>query len=75
MGDLIPPTEGVVAYWRKHGETVWKSASRDTSSRYDGYTALALASTPEVREYYAYGVHNDEQIDQPSDIVTVTFGG
>jgi len=34
-----------------------------------------VAGTAEVREYQAYGVLNDQQIGQPSDIVTVTFGG
>ena len=41
----------------------------------DDFTALAVAGTPEVREYQAFGVLNDEQIGQPSDIVSVTFGG
>ena len=36
---------------------------------------LAVPGTPEVREYQAYGVLSDAQIGQPSDIVTVTFGG
>ena len=30
---------------------------------------------PETREYQAFGVLSDEQIGQPSDIVSVTFGG
>lgn len=42
---------------------------------FDDYTALAVAGTPEVRKYQAYGVLNDVQIGLASDIVTVTFGG
>jgi len=34
-----------------------------------------VASQSEVREYQAFGVLNDEQIGQGSDIVTVTFAG
>ena len=36
---------------------------------------IATAGVPEVRECQAFGVLNDEQIGQPSDIVSVTFGG
>jgi hypothetical protein len=41
----------------------------------DDHAPLAVAGTPAVREYQAYGVLNDQQISQPSDIVSVTFGG
>jgi hypothetical protein len=68
-------TDGVNFYWRKKGETVWKFLSRDTNSPYNDHTPLAVAGVPEVREYQAYGVLNDQQIGMASDIVTVTFGG
>lgn len=69
------PTQGVNIYSRLKGQSVWKFVARDTNSPYDDYTALAVAGTAEVREYQAYGVLNDQQIGQPSDIVSVTFGG
>jgi hypothetical protein len=53
----------------------WKFISRDTNSPYADYTALAVAGQSEVREYQAFGVLNDQQIGQPSDIVSVTFAG
>lgn len=68
-------TDGIALYCRLKGQNAWRFVSRDTNSPYDDYTALAVAGTPEVREYQAYGVLNDQQIGQPSDIVTVTFGG
>lgn len=68
-------TDGINLYCRLKGQSVWKFVSRDTNSPYDDYTALAVAGTPEVREYQAYGVLSDVQIGQPSDIVSVTFGG
>jgi|SRR5665213_2360544 len=68
-------TDGVVIYSRKQGETVWKFLSRDTNSPYDDHNPLAAAGVPEVREYQAFGVLNDQQIGQPSDIVSVTFAG
>ena len=68
-------TDGVNLYSRLKGQSAWKFVTRDTNSPYDDYTALAVAGTPEVREYQAYGVLNDQQIGQPSDIVSVTFGG
>lgn len=41
----------------------------------DDHNPLALPGTPERREYQACDVLNDAQIGQPSDIVSVTFGG
>ena len=68
-------TGGVNFYWRKKGETVWKFLSRDTNSPYNDHTPLTTPGVPEVREYQAYGVVDDVQIGQPSDIVSVTYGG
>ena len=47
----------------------------DTHSPYDDHTPLAVPGVAEVREYQAFGVLHDQQIGQPSDIVSVTFGG
>ena len=68
-------TDGIALYCRLKGQSVWRFVSRDTNSPYDDYTPLAVPGTPAVREYQAFGVVNDQQIGQPSDIVTVTFGG
>ena len=62
-------------YSRKKGESEWHFLSRDTNSPYDDHNPLTTPGVPEVREYQAYGVVNDVQIGQPSDIVSVTFGG
>jgi hypothetical protein len=68
-------TDGVTFYWRKKGEAAWKFLSRDTNSPYDDHTALTTPGIPEVREYQAFAMVKDEQIGQPSDIVSATFGG
>ncbi len=60
---------------RLKAQTTWKKLSFDTNSPYDDHTELAVAGGAEVREYRAIGVVNDEEIGQPSDIVSVTFAG
>ena len=68
-------TLGITLYSRKQGEPAWKFLSRDTNSPYDDHTPLTTPGTPEVREYQAFGMWGDEQIGQPSDIVSATFAG
>ena len=68
-------SDGVNIYSRKQGEMPWKFVARDTNSPYDDHTPLATPGVAEVREYQAFGVLNDAQIGQPSDIVSVAFGG
>ena len=67
--------DGVNIYSRKAGETAWKFVARDTNSPYDDHTPVAVAGQSEQREYQAFGVLNDVQIGQPSDIVSVTVAG
>lgn len=67
--------DGIILNSRIKGTMGWKFVSRDTNSPYDDHTPLAVAGQSEVREYQAFGVLNDAQIGQPSDIVTVTFAG
>lgn len=67
--------DGINLYMRLKGQTAWKFVSRDTNSPYDDHTPLAVAGQSEVREYQAFGIWGDEQIGQPSDIVSVTFAG
>jgi hypothetical protein len=67
--------DGVNLYVRKQGEAAWQFLARDTNSPYDDHTPLANAGAPEVREYQAFGVINDEQVGQPSEIARATFAG
>lgn len=67
--------DGINLYSRIKGQSAWKFVSRDTNSPYDDHTPAATPGTPEVREYQAFGVLNDEQIGQGSDIVSVTVAG
>jgi len=67
--------DGIILNCRIKGTMGWKFVSRDTNSPYDDHTPLAVAGVAEVREYQAFGLLGDDQIGQPSDIVTVTFAG
>jgi hypothetical protein len=44
------------------------------SPKYDE-APLAVANTPEVREYMALGIIDDEEIGQPSEIKEVVYAG
>lgn len=68
-------TDGVNVYARLKGQTAWTFLARDTSSPYIDNRPLATPGVAEVREYMAFGVIDDAQIGQQSDIVSVTFGG
>jgi len=67
--------DGLNIYVRLKGQTTWKKLSFDSNTPYDDHTELAVAGTAEVREYRAIGVINDDEIGQPSDILSVTFAG
>ncbi len=67
--------DGMNIYMRLRGETAWRKLGFDKKSPFDDRTPLAVAGTPEVREYRLIGVIDDEEIGQPSDIVSVTFAG
>ena len=67
--------DGLNLYVRLKGQTTWRKLTYDTNSPYDDYTELAVPGTPEVREYRAIGVIDHQEVCQPSDIVSVTFGG
>ncbi|MEK6258117.1 MAG: hypothetical protein AABP62_05805 [Planctomycetota bacterium] len=67
--------DGVNVYMRLKGQSVWRKLAFDSISPYDDHTELAVTGVPEVREYRALGVIDDEEIGQPSDIVSVTFAG
>ncbi len=67
--------DGLNIYVRLKGQTTWTKLTYDTNTPYDDHAPLAVAGTPEVREYRAIGVIKDNEIGQPSDIVSVTFAG
>jgi hypothetical protein len=71
-----PGFEAVNLYSRKKGEVQWKLiAVRKRKFPYYDETPLAVAGTPEVREYMAIGVIADEEIGQPSEIKEVVYAG
>ena len=67
--------DGLAIYCRLRGTVAWRKLAVDTEAPYVDTTPLAQAGTPEVREYMARGVLNDEEIGQESDIVSIAFGG
>jgi hypothetical protein len=63
-------------YVRLKGQPEWKLlVARRSKFPFDDDSPLAVAGTPETREYRAVGVVADEEIGQPSDIVSVVYGG
>lgn len=61
--------DGINVYARKPGEP-WTLLGRDTRPPFDD---ARPAATPEVREYRAIGVSHDQEVGQPSDVVTATI--
>jgi hypothetical protein len=71
-----PGFEAYNLYWRKKGDVEWKlMAIRKRKFPYFDETPLAVAGTPEVREYMAIGVISDEEAGQPSEIKEVVYAG
>lgn len=68
-------SEGVNVYTRFKGQPSWTKLSFDAYSPYVDTRPLAVANTPEYREYMAIGVVADTEIGQASDIIEVVFGG
>ncbi|MCB0516886.1 MAG: hypothetical protein R2798_09675 [Chitinophagales bacterium] len=67
-------TEGVNIYKRRKGSAEWVFLARDTRSPYDDRIVLENAAQPEHYEYRLFGVVNDAEIGQPSQILEVVFG-
>ena len=71
-----PGFEAVNIYSRIKGAVQWKLiAVRKRKFPYFDESPLAVAGTPEVREYMAIGVLNDEELGQPSEIKEVVYAG
>lgn len=67
--------DSVNVYMRRRGETEWRFLGRDTSSPYDDATPLAQTGVIETREYRVIALRRDQEIGEPSDILSVTFSG
>ena len=67
--------DGVNVYGRLKGVAPWTFLARDTNSPYNDARPLTTAGVPETREYMCIGVLADVEVGEPSDIVSVVFGG
>jgi hypothetical protein len=67
--------DGVNIYHRRKGSAAWVFLARDTKSPYDDHIVLQTPGVPEHYEYRAFGVIDDTEIGQPSDIAEVVYGG
>lgn len=67
--------DGISIYARLKGQSTWLKLAYDSYSPYEDTRPLAVANTPEHREYMAIGVVHDEEVTQQSDIVEAVFGG
>ena len=71
-----PGFDAANVYARLRGEPKWTLISeRKYKFPFYDKRPLAVAATPEVREYLAIGVVNDEEIGQPSEVQEVVFAG
>ena len=67
--------DSIAIYCRLRGTSAWTLLGTDTRSPYYDTAPLANPNVPEVREYMAMGVIDNEEIGVPSDIVSIVFGG
>jgi len=67
--------DGINIYNRPKGTAFFKFLTGNTKSPYDDHIELATVGQPEHWEYRAFGVIDDAEIGQPSDIVEIVFGG
>ena len=71
-----PGFDSVNIYSRKKGDVQWKLiAVRKRKFPYYDESPLAVANTPEVREYMAIGAVKDEEVGEPSEIKEVVYAG
>ena len=71
-----PGFDAVNIYSRKKGDVQWKLiAVRKRKFPYFDESPLAVATTPEVREYMAIGTVADEETGVPSEIKEVVYAG
>jgi len=60
---------------RLRGVPLWERIAFEHHAPHFDTRPLAQSNVPEVREYMARGVVNDEEIGVDSDIVSITFAG
>lgn len=62
-------------FCRLRGTAAWRRIGMDTSAPYFDTAPLVTPNVPEVREYMARGMVDDEEIGLESDIVSIASGG
>lgn len=67
--------DSVAVRCRLRGSTGWTKLGLDSLTPYYDTAPLANPNAPETREYYVIGVIDDLEVGQPSDIVSIVFGG
>lgn len=71
-----PGFDAVNIYFRRKGDVQWKLiAPQRLRFPFFDESPLAVANTPEVREYMAIGVVKDEEVGQMSEIKEVVYAG
>ena len=66
--------DAITLYMRRKGQPEWQLiASKRVRFPFDDDAPPLVANQPEEREYQAHGVIADEEIGQPSDIVSAVF--
>jgi hypothetical protein len=66
--------DGVNIYTRKKGEATWRFFDRVRYSPAVDATPVTTPGIPEVREYRLIAISKDQEVGQPSDIVSMTIG-
>lgn len=67
--------DSVMVYGRLRGEVPWTKLGLDSSTPYFDTRPLAVANTPEAREYFVMGVIDDVEVGVASDITSIVYGG
>jgi len=65
--------EGVKIYSKRGSETSFTFLGTDTHSPYQDNRPKLIKGDPEERQYYAFYFHNDYEVGQQSDIITVVI--
>lgn len=67
--------DSVNVYSRRTGESEWRFLGRDTVSPYDDAAPTAQPGINESREYRVIALRKDQEIGEPSDILSITVSG
>ncbi|MCB1212197.1 MAG: hypothetical protein KDK97_22935 [Verrucomicrobiales bacterium] len=67
--------DSVAVRCRLRGSPGWNKLGLDSLTPYYDTAPLADPAVPETREYYVIGVIDDIEVGQPSDVVSIVFGG